>query len=92
MNALSLLSSLCSRESLPVTYQACVLAKDCEVSDWTDWSPCSKDCYELNGPTGERPRTRRVHQFPVGEGEECPELEEKEPCTPQGEGVPPCIA
>ncbi|XP_031644645.1 thrombospondin type-1 domain-containing protein 7A [Oncorhynchus kisutch] len=84
--------SLCSRESLPVTYQACVLAKDCEVSDWTDWSPCSKDCYELNGPTGERTRTRRVHQFPVGEGEECPELEEKEPCTPQGEGVPPCIA
>uniref|UniRef100_A0A8C7Q3G5 Thrombospondin type-1 domain-containing protein 7A n=1 Tax=Oncorhynchus mykiss TaxID=8022 RepID=A0A8C7Q3G5_ONCMY len=83
--------SLCSQESLPVTYQACVLTKDCEVSDWTDWSPCSKDCYELNGPTGEHTRTRRVHLLPVGGGVECPELEEKEPCTPQGEGVPPCI-
>uniref|UniRef100_A0A8C7G0H7 Thrombospondin type-1 domain-containing protein 7A n=1 Tax=Oncorhynchus kisutch TaxID=8019 RepID=A0A8C7G0H7_ONCKI len=83
--------SLCSQESLPVTYQACVLTKDCEVSDWTDWSPCSKDCYELNGPTGEHTRTRRVHLLPVGDGVECPELEEKEPCTPQGEGVPPCI-
>uniref|UniRef100_A0A8C8IFT5 Thrombospondin type-1 domain-containing protein 7A n=1 Tax=Oncorhynchus tshawytscha TaxID=74940 RepID=A0A8C8IFT5_ONCTS len=83
--------SLCSQESLPVTYQACVLTKDCEVSDWTDWSPCSKDCYELNGPTGEHTRTRRVHLLPVGGGAECPELEEKEPCTPQGEGVPPCI-
>ncbi|KAJ7983481.1 hypothetical protein DPEC_G00377830, partial [Dallia pectoralis] len=83
--------SLCSRESLPVTYQACVLTKDCEVSEWSDWSPCSKDCYELNGRTGERTRTRHVNQFPVGGGTECPELEEKEPCTPQGAGVPPCI-
>uniref|UniRef100_A0A674EB22 Thrombospondin type-1 domain-containing protein 7A n=1 Tax=Salmo trutta TaxID=8032 RepID=A0A674EB22_SALTR len=74
-----------------MTYQACVLTKDCEVSDWTDWSPCSKDCYELNGPMGEHTRTRRVHLLPVGGGAECPELEEKEPCTPQGEGVPPCI-
>uniref|UniRef100_A0AAY4ELB3 Thrombospondin type-1 domain-containing protein 7A n=1 Tax=Denticeps clupeoides TaxID=299321 RepID=A0AAY4ELB3_9TELE len=82
--------SLCSQESLPVTFQACVITKDCEVSDWSDWSACSKDCYDLNGPKGQRTRTRTVQQFPVGGGTECPELEESEPCTAQGGGVPPC--
>uniref|UniRef100_A0A6Q2X3L3 Thrombospondin, type I, domain containing 7Ab n=1 Tax=Esox lucius TaxID=8010 RepID=A0A6Q2X3L3_ESOLU len=90
-NPLSPPSSLCSQESLPVTYQACVLTKDCEVTEWAEWSPCSKGCYELNGRMGERTRMRQVSQFPVGGGTECPELEEREPCTAQGEGVPPCI-
>ncbi|KAM6958811.1 LOW QUALITY PROTEIN: thrombospondin type-1 domain-containing protein 7A [Aplochiton taeniatus] len=82
--------SLCSQESLPVTYQACVMTKDCEASEWSDWSPCSKDCYDPNGPKGQRRRTRQVTQVPLGGGAECPETEETEPCTPQGEGVSPC--
>ncbi|CAL8295635.1 unnamed protein product [Merluccius merluccius] len=82
--------SLCSQDSLPVTYQACVMTRDCEVSGWSEWSACSKQCYDLNGPKGERVRTRRVSQFTVGhDGAECPELEEKEACSP-GDGAPPC--
>ncbi|KAG7274570.1 hypothetical protein CRUP_022083 [Coryphaenoides rupestris] len=82
--------SLCSQDSLPVTYQACVMTKDCEVSSWSEWSACSKQCYDPNGPKGERVRTRRVSQFTVGhDGAECPELEEKEACSP-GDGAPPC--
>ncbi|KAF7646052.1 hypothetical protein LDENG_00194350, partial [Lucifuga dentata] len=83
--------SLCSQETLPVTFQACVMTKDCDVTDWSEWSSCSKECYDSNGPMGERTRTRQVSQFPIGGGAECPELEEKEPCSPQGDGVPPCI-
>ena len=83
-------NSLCSQDSLPVTYQACVMTRDCEVSGWSEWSACSKQCYDLNGPKGERVRTRRVSQFTVGhDGAECPELEEKEACSP-GDGAPPC--
>uniref|UniRef100_A0A3P8VNT9 Thrombospondin type-1 domain-containing protein 7A n=1 Tax=Cynoglossus semilaevis TaxID=244447 RepID=A0A3P8VNT9_CYNSE len=85
-------NSMCSQEILPATFQACVMAKDCEVSEWSDWSACSKECYEPNGPKGERTRTRKVSQFPVGGGKECPELMEKELCSPQGEGVPACIS
>ncbi|KAG7325780.1 hypothetical protein KOW79_010705 [Hemibagrus wyckioides] len=84
--------SLCDQQSLPVTYQACVMTKDCEVTEWSDWSSCSKECYDLNGPKGQRTRTRRVQQFNVAGGAECPNLEESEPCSPQGDGVPPCVA
>ncbi|XP_030267680.1 thrombospondin type-1 domain-containing protein 7A [Sparus aurata] len=83
--------SLCSQEILPVTFQACVMTKDCDVTEWSEWSACSKECYDPNGPNGQRIRTRKVSQFPSGEGGDCPELEEKEPCSPQGDGVPPCI-
>ncbi|XP_053189729.1 thrombospondin type-1 domain-containing protein 7A [Scomber japonicus] len=83
--------SLCSQESLPVTYQACVMTKDCDVTEWSEWSACSKECYDPNGPKGERTRTRKVSQFPINGGAECPELEEKESCSPQGDAVPPCI-
>ncbi|XP_051729251.1 LOW QUALITY PROTEIN: thrombospondin type-1 domain-containing protein 7A [Ctenopharyngodon idella] len=83
--------SQCIQQTLPVTYQACVIPKDCEVTEWSDWSACSKECYDLNGRKGQRTRTRQVQQFPVGGGAECTELEESEPCSPQGEGIPPCV-
>ncbi|XP_037119281.1 thrombospondin type-1 domain-containing protein 7A-like isoform X2 [Syngnathus acus] len=82
--------SLCSHQSLPVTFQACVVTKDCNVTQWSQWSACSKDCA---GPEGQRTRARKVSQFSVGGGARCPELEEKQPCNPQGETLPPpCIA
>uniref|UniRef100_A0A8B9KFJ0 Thrombospondin type-1 domain-containing protein 7A n=1 Tax=Astyanax mexicanus TaxID=7994 RepID=A0A8B9KFJ0_ASTMX len=87
-----LFCSLCNQQSLPVTYQACVITKDCEVTEWSEWAACSKECYDLNGPKGQRTRTRRIQQFNVGGGAECPHLEESEPCSPQGDGVPPCVA
>ncbi|KAG9328950.1 hypothetical protein JZ751_009127, partial [Albula glossodonta] len=65
-------------------------ATPASLSEWGELSACSKSCYDLNGPQGERSRTRRVRRFPVGGGAECPPLEEAEPCAPQGEGVPPC--
>ncbi|XP_077362253.1 thrombospondin type-1 domain-containing protein 7A-like [Festucalex cinctus] len=83
--------SLCSHESLPVTYQACVVTKDCDVTDWSEWSACSKECYDPNGPKAEQTRTRKVSQFTIGGGAECPELEKTQPCNPQGESMPPCI-
>lgn len=84
-------SSMCSEETTPVTFQACVMTKDCVVSEWSEWAACSKDCYDPNGPKGQRTRNRKVSQFPVGGGTTCPQLEEVEPCSPQGDGVPPCI-
>lgn len=82
--------SLCSQETLPVAFRSCLVTKDCEVSDWSEWGPCSKKCYDLNGPKGQRSRSRRVLQVAVGDGASCPELEETEPCVPQGDSVPPC--
>ncbi|XP_036395010.1 thrombospondin type-1 domain-containing protein 7A isoform X1 [Megalops cyprinoides] len=82
--------SLCAQQTLPVTFQSCVLTKDCELTEWAEWGPCSKDCYDPNAPSSTRSRTRRVQQFPVGGGAECPALEESEPCTPQADGLPPC--
>ncbi|XP_029022153.1 thrombospondin type-1 domain-containing protein 7A [Betta splendens] len=84
--------NLCSHETLPVTFQACVMTKDCDVTEWSEWSACSKDCYEANRPKGERTRSRKVNHFPTDGGEKCPELEETEPCIPQGAGVAPCKA
>uniref|UniRef100_A0A8C6SEP0 Thrombospondin type-1 domain-containing protein 7A n=1 Tax=Neogobius melanostomus TaxID=47308 RepID=A0A8C6SEP0_9GOBI len=83
--------SFCAEASVPITYQACVMSKDCEVTEWSEWSACSKECYDPNGPKGERSRSRKVTQFPVGQGAGCPELEEREPCSPLGDKVPPCI-
>lgn len=82
--------SLCTPRDLPLTVQSCVLPKDCQVTDWAEWSPCSKTCVEAESPRGNRTRSRQVLQFPVGEGAECPPLEEWESCEPLGEGVPPC--
>ncbi|MBN3284286.1 THS7A protein, partial [Polyodon spathula] len=84
--------NLCTQEKLPVTFQSCIITKDCEVTEWSEWGPCSKDCYDVNSPKGARTRTRSVKQFPVGGGAECPELEEQEQCAPQGDGVPPCAS
>ncbi|KAJ8288081.1 hypothetical protein COCON_G00007400 [Conger conger] len=82
--------NLCVQQALPMTFQSCVLTKDCEVDEWADWGPCSRDCYDPGAPSGDRSRMRRVQQFPVGGGAECPELEESETCTPEGDGLPPC--
>merc|ERR1719217_2022828 len=45
--------------------QAC--EKDCELSRWTKWSRCSKDC-----DGGTKKRVKFVHKQPVGEGT-CPD-------------------
>lgn len=82
--------SLCTPRDLPQTVQSCILPKDCQLTEWADWGPCSKVCLDPQAPSGTRTRSRRVLLFPVGEGAECAHLEETEPCEPQGDGVPPC--
>lgn len=74
-----------------MNFQACVMTKDCVLTEWSEWAACSKTCYDPNGPKGQRTRSRKVSQFPVGGGTACPQLEETEPCSPQGDGVQPCI-
>lgn len=60
----------CSNDPCPV---------DCEVSDWTDWSDCSKKC-----GTGEQKRTRKVITHPLHGGDACPTpLEETRDCNTQ---------
>ncbi|KAG5271570.1 hypothetical protein AALO_G00181530 [Alosa alosa] len=82
--------SSCPHWSLPPTFQSCLMQKDCTVSEWTDWGPCSKACADPALPKGSRSRSRQVQQFPVAGGAECPTLEETEPCEPQGDNLPPC--
>lgn len=42
--------------------------RDCELSDWTPWSPCSKEC-----DGGVETRVRMIKEPPVGEGT-CPDM------------------
>lgn len=81
---------LCQQEKLPMTFQSCVITKECQVSEWSEWSPCSKTCQDTVSPKGTRIRTRIIRQLPIGSEEECPELEETEPCVSQGEAAAPC--
>uniref|UniRef100_A0A8C6LSW7 Thrombospondin type-1 domain-containing protein 7A n=1 Tax=Nothobranchius furzeri TaxID=105023 RepID=A0A8C6LSW7_NOTFU len=85
-------NALCLPRDLPLTIQSCVLPKDCQVTEWTQWSSCSKTCLDLESPRGNCTRRRQVLQFPVGDGADCPPLEETLSCEPQGESLPPCAA
>uniref|UniRef100_A0A8C5N0Q9 Thrombospondin type-1 domain-containing protein 7A n=1 Tax=Leptobrachium leishanense TaxID=445787 RepID=A0A8C5N0Q9_9ANUR len=82
--------SFCQQEKLPITFQACVVDKECQVSEWSEWSPCTKDC-NMPSSTGQRTRTRTIKLFPIGSANECPKLEETEQCTPPTDGPHACI-
>lgn len=49
--------------------------RDCEVSPWSDWGPCSPRC-----GVGVSQRTRTVLFLPVNGGKECPPLIENKGC------------
>ena len=62
--------------------------RDCLVSDWSDWSDCSRDCVGLgaaNGHShtgaGQTKRTRRVLRQEENGGRTCPSLEEVKTCN-----------
>ncbi|XP_027727807.1 thrombospondin type-1 domain-containing protein 7A [Vombatus ursinus] len=89
-NSTTVAFSLCQQDKLPVTFQSCVLTKECQVSEWSEWSPCSKTCFDTSSHKGNHVRTRTIKQFPIGNHQDCPALEEIAPCLTQGDGVAPC--
>ncbi|KAG8000762.1 Thrombospondin type-1 domain-containing protein 7B [Nibea albiflora] len=82
--------SLCTKGNSPLTFQACVMPKDCQTSDWSTWSPCSKTCRSTDLSPGYRLRSRIMTQIPVGGGKRCSALEEKEACNIIGDLLPNC--
>ncbi|XP_046895248.1 thrombospondin type-1 domain-containing protein 7A [Hypomesus transpacificus] len=82
--------SHCIPRDLPLTVQSCLLSRDCELSEWSNWGTCTKTCMDPKSLRGQRSRSRQVVQFLVGKGQECPSLEETEACEPEGDRVPPC--
>ncbi|KAF0026331.1 hypothetical protein F2P81_021068 [Scophthalmus maximus] len=84
------LQSLCTKDSSLLTFQACVMPKDCHISDWSSWSPCSKTCRSTDLSPGYRLRSRIMTQVPLGGGKRCPALEEKEACNIMGDLLPRC--
>ena len=54
--------------------------RDCQVSNWTDWSPCNGWCKtELSVPV--RVRFRQVTVYPTLNGTKCPHLSEWLQCN-----------
>ena len=51
---------------------------DCILSDWSDWSSCSKSC-----GGGTHTRTRNIKQKPLNGGAPCGPLEDTQDCNPQ---------
>uniref|UniRef100_A0A3P9C4G4 Thrombospondin type 1 domain containing 7B n=1 Tax=Maylandia zebra TaxID=106582 RepID=A0A3P9C4G4_9CICH len=81
---------LCTKDKSPLTFQTCVIPKDCQTSDWSSWSPCSKTCRSTDLSPGYRLRSRIMTQITVGGGKRCPALEEKEACNIIGDLLPNC--
>lgn len=83
--------SLCVQDPVPLTFKSCVIAKDCETSEWSAWSACSRTCGWGDLAPGFRSRRRGVRSVAVGTGKQCPELEEREACSVGGkELLQPC--
>ncbi|KAM6080416.1 thrombospondin type-1 domain-containing protein 7B isoform 5-T5 [Theristicus caerulescens] len=83
--------SLCVQDPVPLTFKSCVIAKDCETSEWSAWSACSRTCGWGDLTPGFRSRRRSVRSVAVGAGKQCPELEEREACSAGGkELLQPC--
>ncbi|XP_078454669.1 thrombospondin type-1 domain-containing protein 7A-like [Lampetra planeri] len=78
----------------PESLEPCVLARACEVGEWSAWGPCSRSCRSEEpgamGGAGFRSRTRPMVQVALGGGRDCPPLEEEEPCSASDRELPPC--
>jgi len=59
---------------------------NCEVSNWSKWSDCSKECGE-----GTKTRRRTVTRYPEYNGRSCPELTETRSCKKKDCTVEKCI-
>ena len=69
----------------PVELPPAEVPVDCETSEWSAWSECSKSCRDSDGEVVTRRRTRTVVREPAFGGAACGALEEVEVCD-----VPRC--
>jgi hypothetical protein len=53
-------------------------ATDCKVTEWSQWTPCSKNC-----DGGVKTRTRTILTNPANGGKICPSLIDTSTCNPQ---------
>ena len=76
---------LCDVATKPVAMQPCKIpcARDCVVSSWNAWEPCSISC----GSAGVKQRTRSVLQAGQNGGAGCPSLVQMSRCE-----VVPCAS
>mmetsp|Transcript_20560 Transcript_20560/g.44936 ORF Transcript_20560/g.44936 Transcript_20560/m.44936 type:complete len:1516 (-) Transcript_20560:96-4643(-) len=73
--------------ALEVTETCGVEQVDCDVSDWTEWDTCRKDC-----GGGQVMRHRKVHAYPVNGGKACPsDLTETKGCNTQPCDYQDCV-
>uniref|UniRef100_A0A672KE66 Thrombospondin type-1 domain-containing protein 7B-like n=1 Tax=Sinocyclocheilus grahami TaxID=75366 RepID=A0A672KE66_SINGR len=82
--------SLCDHDNSLVNFRSCVMPRDCKVSDWSQWSPCSKTCRTSDQSPGFRIRSRSLQRAAIGGGEPCPALEEKANCNVLEDTLPLC--
>ncbi|NXP12520.1 THS7B protein, partial [Thinocorus orbignyianus] len=83
--------SHCVQDPIPLTFKSCVIAKDCETTEWSSWSTCSRTCSWGDLTPAFRSRWRSVRSVALGAGKQCPELEEREACGTGGkELLQPC--
>ncbi|KAG8432280.1 hypothetical protein GDO86_016793 [Hymenochirus boettgeri] len=84
------LLSICTQDGVPLHFQPCIIPKECEVTEWSTWSSCTKTCQSGDLVPGFRSRRREVKHIAIGGGRLCPDLEEKEACIIGGEHLPLC--
>ncbi|XP_022089787.1 R-spondin-2-like [Acanthaster planci] len=53
---------------------------DCEVSEWSSWSPCLKNGADCGYKWGLETRSRSITTQPSTDGQTCPELHESRDC------------
>lgn len=58
----------------------CTVQVHCEVSEWSEWSPCSRSGRTCGFKRGQETRTRLVVQYPTPLGNPCPEISETKEC------------
>ncbi|TRY97529.1 hypothetical protein DNTS_000332 [Danionella cerebrum] len=71
---------VCPDEFEPSDSMECLPTVHCEMSEWSEWSPCARLGKTCGFKWGEESRTRKVLQNPSPMGSPCPASSEKREC------------